>query len=336
MTANRKAFVILWRSRSVPFWPRHASTRRQADEPDHPPRRSTMGGLRRETGGRCWLCSFRTFRRCQPGMGTSYLRFSMILRRAGFKWDEFLTSQEIVPGEHPELRRLINAVVGPLPHIVAARTNLLNLKLLDRKFQEWHRALFSVDPNSLPASAVLDLRNAADRKHYDAYDQAYRRLAALHALGPVFDRRRLLLDRVRQVAPRWAAAIKDRVGPHGAGAPSGSVLIAWRWQQFFQELERRSSVSIADLQEKIHEVRRELRQVTTRLIELRSWSAQCKRVGLEERQALQGWKDIIRRIGRGIGQRAPGLRVEARRTLAESPKCGPGLDHASVSGCRDI
>src|SRR5262249_18425272 len=85
------------------------------------------------------------------------------LQRAGFKWDEFLTSQEIVPGEHPELRRLINAVVERLPPVVAARTNLLNLKLLDRQFQEWHRALFSADPNSLPASPVLDLRNAADR-----------------------------------------------------------------------------------------------------------------------------------------------------------------------------
>jgi len=245
------------------------------------------------------------------------------LQRAGFKWDEFIASQEVVPGEHAELRRLVRAVVGPLPRIVAARINLLNEKALDRKFQQWHRALFSPDPKSLPASPVLDLRSAIDRKDYQAYDAAYRRLATLHALSPIFERRRSLLSRVGSVAPRWAAAIGERAGPHGAGVPPGSVLTAWKWQQFSQELERRSRVSMSELQHKIQEVRAELRRITTRLIELRSWSAQCKRVGLEERQALLGWKDIIRRIGRGTGQRAPGLRVEARRTLARARNAVP-------------
>jgi len=245
------------------------------------------------------------------------------LQRAGFKWDDFVNSQEVVPGEHAELRRMINAVVEVLPEIVAARTNLLNLKALDRQFQKWHRALFSPDSNSLPASPVLDLRNALDRKDYDTYDASYRCLVALHALGPIFERRISLLARIRVVAPRWATAIEERVGLHADAQPSGSLVAAWRWRQFAQELERRCRVSIADLQLRIEDTRNELRRTTTRLIELRSWSAQCKRVGLEERQALQGWKDIIRKIGRGTGQRAPGLRVEARRTLARARNAVP-------------
>jgi len=44
---------------------------------------------------------------------------------------------------------------------------------------------------------------------------------------------------------------------------------------------------------------------------------------LGERQALQGWKDINRRIGRGTGQRVPGLRAEARRTLAKARNAVP-------------
>jgi very-short-patch-repair endonuclease/DNA polymerase III delta prime subunit len=245
------------------------------------------------------------------------------LQKAGFKWDEFLNAQEIVPGEHAELRRLINAVVGVLPHVVAARTNLLNLKSLDRRFQNWRRALFSPDANALPASPVLDLRNAVDRKDYDAYDVAYRHLVALHGLVPIFERRSSLLKRIRPVAPRWAGAIQDRIDRHGHHEPPGSVADAWRWRQFAQELERRSRVSIPALQLQIEEVRHALRLTTTGLIELRSWSAQCKRVGLSERQALQGWKDIIRKIGRGTGQRAPGLRIEARRTLARARDAVP-------------
>jgi very-short-patch-repair endonuclease len=245
------------------------------------------------------------------------------LGKVGFNWDAFINAQQLAPGEHVELRRLVSAVVGPLPQIVAARIAVLNIKALDRQFQRWHRALFSADPNSLPASPVLNLRNAISAKDYREYDAAFRCLADLHTLGPIFERRRSLVERLRPAAPRWATAIDQRIPPHVSPSPPGSGISAWKWLQFRQELERRASISIPGLQERIREIRGQIRRTTARLIEVRSWSAQCKRVGLEERQALQGWKDINRRIGRGTGRRAPGLRVEARRTLAKARNAVP-------------
>jgi very-short-patch-repair endonuclease len=245
------------------------------------------------------------------------------LQTAGFNWGEFINAQEVLPGNHMELRRLVNAVIGPLPTIVSARINLLELKGLDRKFQRWNRALFSPDAAVLPASVVLDLRLAVSNKDYHAYDLAYRRLAELHLLAPVFLQRQELLERVRAAAPVWAAAIENRTAPHGGTESPGSVNSAWKWRQFVQELERRARVSMREIQDGIHGLDSELRRVTGRLIEVRSWSAQCKRVGLGERQALQGWKDINRRIGRGTGQRVPGLRAEARRTLAKARNAVP-------------
>jgi very-short-patch-repair endonuclease/DNA polymerase III delta prime subunit len=245
------------------------------------------------------------------------------LKNAGFKWDDFINAQDVQPGEHMELRRLVNAVIGPLPGIVASRVNLLELKQLDRKFQRWNRDLFSPDANLLPASAVLDLRLAVSNKDYNAYDLAYRRLAELHVLAPIFQRRRELMHRVRIAAPAWAAAIQNRTPPNGESEAPGPAAAAWKWRQFVQELDRRASVSMAAIQNNIHDRNAHLRRITARLIEVRSWSAQCKRVGLEERQALQGWKDLNRRIGRGTGQRAPGLRTEARRTLAKARNAVP-------------
>ena len=245
------------------------------------------------------------------------------LGKVGFNWGAFINAQEVAPGEHVELRRLVTAVVGVLPRIVAARIAVLNLKALNREFQRWHRALFSPDANSLPASPVLNLRKAISAKDYREYDAAFRSLANLHTLGPIFERRRFLLERLRPAAPRWANAIEQRTPPHASATPQGSGAGAWKWLQFHQELERRASISVSELQEKIREIRGQIRRATACLIELRSWSAQCKRVGLEERQALQGWKDINRRIGRGTGRRAPGLRVEARRTLARARNAVP-------------
>jgi very-short-patch-repair endonuclease len=245
------------------------------------------------------------------------------LIRAGFKWDEFINGHEVAPGEHMELRRLVSALVGSLPKIVAARINALQLAALERKFQLWNRALFSADLSLLPASAVLDLRMAVNSKDYAAYDVAYRRLTGLHALSPEFERCCVLIERLRRFASQWASAIENRIPPHVVPEPPGSVVDAWKWLQYRQELQRRGAVSIADIQQKIHDLDTQLRRTTARLIELRSWSAQCKRVGLEEQQALQGWKDINRRIGRGTGRRVPGLRAEARRTLARARNAVP-------------
>jgi very-short-patch-repair endonuclease len=247
----------------------------------------------------------------------------LALKNAGFKWDDFINTQEVQPSEHMELRRLVNAVIGPLPGIVASRMNLLDFKQLDRKFQRWNRALFSPEASLLPASAVLDLRIAVSNKDHNAYDLAYRRLADLHVLAPIFQRRRELMQRLRAAAPVWAAAIQNRTPPNGGSEAPGPAAAAWKWRQFIQELDRRASVSMAEIQKNIHNLNTHLRRITARLIEVRSWSAQCKRVGLEERQALQGWKDLNRRIGRGTGQRAPGLRTEARRTLAKARNAVP-------------
>lgn len=245
------------------------------------------------------------------------------LKKAGFKWDQFITEREVSPGEHMELRRLVAALVESLPEIVAARINALQLATLERKFQKWNRALFSAEKNLLPAAPVLDLRLAVSAKDYSAYDLANRRLNELHALAPLFDRYCTLLERLRTFAPDWVNAIENRLPPHNASEPPGFASEAWRWLQYRQELHRRGAVSISDIQKKIHELDMQLRRVTARLIEVRSWSAQCKRVGLEEQQALQGWKDINRRIGRGTGRRVPGLRAEARRTLAQARNAVP-------------
>jgi very-short-patch-repair endonuclease len=245
------------------------------------------------------------------------------LQTAGFNWTEFINSQEVEPADHMELRRLVSAVIGALPTIVGARINLLELKNLDRKFQRWNRALFSADATLLPATAVLDLRKAVSSKDYYAYDLAYRRLADLHNLAPIFQRREELIQRVQIVAPAWATAINNRIALHNRTEPPGSASSAWKWRQFVQELDRRASVSMREIQDSIHGLNSQIQKLTARLIEVRSWSAQCKRVGLEERQALQGWKDINRRIGRGTGQRVPGLRAEARRTLAKARNAVP-------------
>src|SRR5260370_172085 len=183
---------------------------------------------------------------------------------------------------------------------------------------------YKVDkPNNTPTWSCLGRvwRNTRSRRcSTDSYDP---RLADLHNLAPIFRRREELIQRVQVVAPAWATAINNRIALHNRTEPPGSASSAWKWRQFVQELDRRASVSMREIQDSIHGLNSQIQKLTARLIEVRSCSAQCKRVGLEERQALQGWKDINRRIGRGTGQPGPGLRAEARRTLAKARNAVP-------------
>jgi len=66
-----------------------------------------------------------------------------------------------------------------------------------------------------------------------------------------------------------------------------------------------------------------LRRTTADLIERKAWLAQVARVDLRARQALQGWADTQRRIGRGTGRRVPELLAEARRLLEQARDAVP-------------
>src|SRR5207247_5161091 len=66
-----------------------------------------------------------------------------------------------------------------------------------------------------------------------------------------------------------------------------------------------------------------LRRVTVSLIDKRAWSAQARRTSPRQRQALVGWLDTIRRIGKGHGIRVSLLRAEAARKMSECRSAVP-------------
>jgi len=66
------------------------------------------------------------------------------------------------------------------------------------------------------------------------------------------------------------------------------------------------------LQRQSEKLREKLRSVTVDLIDRRAWAFQALRTSPQQRQALIGWLDTIRRIGKGTGIRVPLLRRKLR------------------------
>jgi len=239
------------------------------------------------------------------------------LREAGFLWDKFLSEQPVVVGDDGELRRLRSAVADSLPPILAARGDHLKWCEINQKLAELRERL-TVAVRSFPGSrAIGNLLEAVESLDSKAYRRGYTRLLELHDLRWNLQRRNVLLARLETAAPAWAEAIRARTGAHASASVPGDPSQAWTWRQIQSELDRRASVSIDELQTSIERAAAQMQGTTIDLIDNLAWMFQSRRTSLPQRQALIGWLDTIRKIGKGTGLRAPRLRVEAAHKMTE-------------------
>ena len=145
------------------------------------------------------------------------------------------------------------------------------------------------------------LAGAVERQAPRDYREAQQRLTELDRHRKTASRRRELLAALQTVAPAWAQAIQERRPPHDKSSPPGDAQAAWLWRQLHDELERRGKTSLPALQAQIDRLGPALRRVTAELIERRAWAAQVRRTTPQQQQALVGWLDMVRRIGKGMG-----------------------------------
>jgi very-short-patch-repair endonuclease len=245
------------------------------------------------------------------------------LKDLGFLWDRFISEQPVVVGPTGELIRLAKAVSAPLPAILAARFNRIQSEMMESSLRELRRRLEIASVSSPASKVTANLANAIAAADPKAYKEAYGAFLDLRSRRFDLDRRTALLRKLEPSAGSWAAAIRHRGGVHGQRELPGDPEHAWLWRQLHQELERRASVSLEELQAKTDKVREQLRRVTVDLIDRRAWACQAKRTTPRERQALIGWLDTIRRIGKGTGVRVPRLRAEAARKMSECRSAVP-------------
>jgi very-short-patch-repair endonuclease len=185
------------------------------------------------------------------------------------------------------------------------------------------KSAVTIPQEGTPAPVLAKLVQAAEREAPGDYREAYQRLVELDRQRKVAARRRELLATLHTVAPAWAEAIYERRPPHDQSGPPGDAQAAWLWRQLHDELERRGKTSLPALQAQIDKLGPELRKVTAELIERRAWGAQVRRTTSQQQQALVGWLDMVRRIGKGMGKRVPRLLVEASQKMTECRSAVP-------------
>ena len=247
----------------------------------------------------------------------TWLPLQQRLEDSGFRWNKFLAEQPAVVGSDGELARIRIAVTEALLPILDSRFKKLRLLELEEDFRDLKSRLKLAARAAKASKVIGQLLAAVNDESSHRYREAHERLMELKSKQADLDLRRNLLAKLETAAPAWAGAIRNRTGVHARGEPQRNAASAWTWRQLNDELDRRGSVSLEALQAKSEKLRDQLRRVTVELIDKRAWASQARRTSSRQRQALVGWLDTIRRIGKGHGIRVALLRAEAARKMSE-------------------
>lgn len=237
------------------------------------------------------------------------------LKQQGFNWNKFI--EEVPPNlsKYGDLLKVKEAALNKFPPVIKAQANRLVFNSIDSKLLDLRTKLEKYNSEAAAKGIVQQLLDSVTNLNFSEYKHSFGRLVELDIRLEKFKERQALLNKLEDVAPAWAMAIRNRVGVHGQGNLPGNPAEAWLWRQLNDELEVRARTSLEELQARIAMLSDQLRNITASLVEKKAWAAQVRRTNLEQRLALMGWKQIMSRLGKGTVKRAPQLMAEARKLM---------------------
>ena len=221
--------------------------------------------------------------------------------------------------------KILQTVIRILPAICkcqyAALVSSENIRKIDRQTATISEVSMNLSPSCMRLLQATEDRNPA------AYSTAYHTLGTLYCKYTLQAKRKELLEKLQPFAPQWAEAIANREGIHGKSTFPDDILDAWKWKQLSGKLEEINAQPYSELQKKSVQLSRNYRAVTAEYAEYSAWYHLLRRTeqDLTMKQALQGWKQAVKSIGKGTGnkKRIAELRSSAKRNMAICQKAVP-------------
>ena len=117
------------------------------------------------------------------------------------------------------------------------------------------------------------------------------------------------------MAPDWAKAIKNREGIHGSSNVPKDIELAWKWHQLNNQINRINSYDPNLIQREIDRINEQLMKNARKLAYEKAWYYKIKNTTDEQTQAIKGWRQTIKLLGKGTGKKAPMLLKKARELM---------------------
>lgn len=170
-----------------------------------------------------------------------------------------------------------------------------------------------------------NLVHAVNEENAELYARAYDHLRSVLSKNDVLQKRKALLSKIDGYAPDWANAIRHRKDIHGQDSVPADIENAWKWKQCSQIIESIVAEPFSELQHDSMTLSKLYREKTAEYAEKCAWYSLLKETecDLDLKQALNGWKQIVKKIGKGTGKNAPRYRAEARKLMTKCQMAVP-------------
>jgi very-short-patch-repair endonuclease len=154
---------------------------------------------------------------------------------------------------------------------------------------------------------------------YSIYDKTYSKHIEM-------EKRREYLNRLQVVAPEWAESIKNREGILGQHVVPSNIEDAWKYKQYDGIIQEILSEPYSKLQRDSVTLSKRYRDITAQYAAKRAWYYLLSRTenDIDMKQALNGWKLTMKKIGKGTGKNASKYRTEARKLMEKCQLAVPG------------
>lgn len=181
------------------------------------------------------------------------------------------------------------------------------------------------DKEVLKSNLCKNLYNSFKDEDFISYTDNFKELNKLYKKYYYQVERNRILREIENYAPDWAKLVKNRVGIHGKNTVPENIEEAWLWKQFSGIITKITNEPFDELQKRSIMLSNKLRKDTAKLAENLSWYNLLLRIedDLSKKQALQGWKMTVKKIGKGTGKNAAKYKREAQKLMAECQTAVP-------------
>lgn len=191
--------------------------------------------------------------------------------------------------------------------------------------QEHNNSIFDANIHTLEkgsrseSSICHSVVKAIKSRDANAYADAFSNLGQMYRKYELQRHRKEMLLRLEPIAPQWAAAISNREDIHGSYVVPDTIEMAWKWKQLSGIIEELTAEPFGELQNKSIQLSKTYRKVTAQYAEKSAWYHLLRKTegDIDMRHALQGWKQTVKKIGKGTGKNAPALKAKARELMSK-------------------
>lgn len=242
---------------------------------------------------------------------------------AGIRTDLFYQQNEL-ESELDIINRIADIVESVIRPICEVATPIKNIIRLNNDIDNTVNILddIKLGNSKICQNALLAIRE----NNVLEYKNAFIALESLYKKYEIQSGRNKLIAELEPYAHQWAMEISNRQGIHGKATLPENIELAWKWKQLSGIINELTKQSLTDLQNQSVELSKGYRNTTAKFAEKCGWYHLLTRIeaDVSMKQALVGWKQTQKKIGKGTGKKAPKLKEEARKLMVKCQKAVPG------------